>query len=377
MRRHVVSRSLIFLSVVAVGVVYQNCSAPINIKPAEQISSTTFEPDSPRASETVCSPMSTLSCSGSNPNGVYSKVCNTNGASYGSCNITSCINGYSFLDGKCSLTSETTFNPKSWMQIDSNSTFDSNNGGHLYYVNGKIIILFMSMYANFSVYDVATKAFISTPPVPTPSAPAVNDRATSFALGNSVYLILGTTLWEYSTVSNNWVNKGIVPGNDHRRAFSFSVNGSAYVNGGFYNEGKTFKYSPSNNQWTQVGDHRFTNASYEYGSHFVLNNKAYIYDGILTEYDPSTDTWTNKNSTYFPYYTTFTMNNKGYLIASKSQYVSPNKLYSYDPSNDSWTELKDYSPNYFCNLYGVGAGTSAYLFVGGNSNSCELWQLTP
>lgn len=355
---------------------YQNCSGPVSIKPAEQQSTSNLPSDgNPQTS--VCTALSTVSCQGNDPNGVYSKSCDSSGSSYGACQLSSCKSGYSLTNGQCQLTPTPSFNPSFWGELDSNSIFDFNNGGHLYYVNNKIVIMFMSMSAYFYVYDVATKTFITTPSVPSPEYPAIYDRAVSFALGNSIYLILGTTLWEYNTSTNAWTNKGTTPGNDHRRAFAFTVNGYAYVNGGFYNEGKTYKYSPSNNQWTSVSDHSFTNASYEHGSYFVINNKVYIYDYNLTEYDPSTDSYTLKKYRYFPSYKAFSINNKGYMVAAASQYTSPNILYSYDPINDSWIELKDYSPNYFCNLYGVGAGSSAYLFVGGNSNSCELWKLTP
>lgn len=334
MRRRVVSRILVFLSITIIGLAYQNCS-PINIKRAEQIASTTPlttpVPDSPPTLDSIPVPDSAPAPA-------------------------------------------TTFNPKSWMKIDSNTTFDMQNAGRVYYINGKIIGLFMSMSAYFFVYDVARKDFVSAPPVPAPIYPGTNDRAPSFALGDSLFVILGTTLWKYSTVTNNWVNKGIVPGNDHRNAFSFTANGNAYINGGFYNAGKTLKYFPTNNQWVQIGDHTFISASAEYGSYFELNNKAYVYGGsAITEYDPSTDTWNDviKSVYYKPrQHAMFSMNNKGYLMTER-------ELFNFDPAAKTWVKLKDYSPNYFCNLFGVGAGTSAYLFVGGNSNSCELWHLIP
>jgi len=163
-------------------------------------------------------------------------------------------------------------------------------------------------------------------------------------------LLLFTVLLglHFSSFSQTWTPKRSLPASGVESPFSFSIGGMLYVGGGWSSSpiDSFFQYDPSGNTWTAMANIP-TPIESSYG--FVLNGKGYIacgYNGTLTTnvfmYDPGTNTWTQKNN--FPgtarqNHVCFSANGKGYLFAGFIGGSSnTNEMWQYNDTTDIWTQ---------------------------------------
>jgi N-acetylneuraminic acid mutarotase len=151
--------------------------------------------------------------------------------------------------------------------------------------------------------------------------------AVGFSIGNKGYIGTGCTelnssvttyvkdFWEYDPVADTWTQKADFGGGFTNAAAGFSIGNKGYVGTGShitYTDGNVvqtgikefWQYDPATDTWTQKAD--FGGSERELAKGFSIGNKGYIGWGQNTgysslkefwEYNPATDTWTRKADT--------------------------------------------------------------------------------
>lgn len=121
---------------------------------------------------------------------------------------------------------------------------------------------------------------------------------------------------------------------------------------------------------------------------FVIANNAYIAGGFkagyiymdeVWQYDPATDTWTQKAA--LPATVgggaAFTIDNKGYVVSGRINAINSNGVYEYDPALNSWTTKNNFPgpPRYSSCVFVLNS--KAYIGLGYNPLQNDLWQYEP
>ncbi|MDQ3109377.1 MAG: T9SS type A sorting domain-containing protein [Bacteroidota bacterium] len=237
--------------------------------------------------------------------------------------------------------------------------------------------------------------------------PAIGRRdAVGFSIGLKGYCgtgidmpdaYLGNVLsdfWEYSPVTNTWVQKASYPGNFNAGVYfatGFAVNGQGYIVcgkiGASYYSNEVWQFNPATNSWTQKTNFP---GGVRYGqSSFVLNGKGYVGCGTdenwftndFWEYNTATDFWLQKAN--FPgssrgFASACAIGTKGYMGMGTDGGFKDD-WYEYDAPGDSWSvkanlpaEGRRSSPMF------VISG-SGYLMMGKglSGKHRDLWQYKP
>lgn len=205
------------------------------------------------------------------------------------------------------------------------------------------------------------------------------DGAVSFAIGDKIYTCLGkdgtgnliTDLFEYNTITENWTKRASFPSNGRTRASVFVIDNVAYVGLGYkggassqvnvfpiYNEVSDFwKYNPSTDTWSQIAS--FPAGSRASACGFSLNNKGYIVGGGYSK---------NSGNTKYGYF---------------------KDTWEYDPQTNTWTQKANFIGGEFSELYGTTILGKAYIGLGqildpqtGTSTgigklTTDLWEYNP
>ena len=184
-------------------------------------------------------------------------------------------------------------------------------------------------------------------------------RFNGFSIGTKGYVVGGYTetastlygnnpssnLWIYDSASNTWSAGPNYPGGATvARAFSFVINGIAYV--GIGDNLNFYAYNPSTNTWTQKANR--PSGNFYQSTTFVLNNDGYVLSSsgssTLIKYNPSTDSWTSIDvSASLPeraYAFSFVANNKAYVGGGNTYGTSSmlNTFYEFNPSTNTFTQ---------------------------------------
>ena len=217
--------------------------------------------------------------------------------------------------------------------------------------------------------------------------------ATGFSIGTKGYIGTGTTssgFWEYDPSNNSWTQKSFTLTNRYE-ACGFSVNGKGYIGTGSSGVPDIWEYDPVNDSWIQKGNFPGGNRTDIDRAVFVICNKAYWGTGISAasnystdfwEYDPITDTWTQKVN--FPAAgrfgaTGFSISNHGYIGLGEGQNGLLNDFWSYDPFLNSWSAVSPFpgpsradAPSFVINNKAyIGTGTG-----GGGNFYNDFWEFT-
>jgi N-acetylneuraminic acid mutarotase len=202
---------------------------------------------------------------------------------------------------------------------------------------------------------------------------------------------------EEPTPTDKWVKLDNFPGTPRNESKSFVVNGKAYVIGGRRTGGTSidtkelWQYDATSKTWTQK-------ATYPGGATgstvaFVINNKAYVglgqLDGTDTgfrkdfwEYDPATNTWTQKADfagLAVENAVAFAVGGKGYVCLGRTAYNSTytKTVYEYNPTNNTWTKKTDFPGVARTASISFVINGTAYVGLGGFAVLKELWQYNP
>jgi hypothetical protein len=229
--------------------------------------------------------------------------------------------------------------------------------------------------------------------------------AVSFNIGTKGYIGTGKLVsyaaedfWEYDPSADTWSQKANVGGGNRFGGVGFSIGTKGYIGTGIeiilgsitvYLDKKDFwEYDPSANTWTQKNNFGGTVRSRAVG--FSIGSKGYIgtgYDANLLkdfwEYDPSSDTWTQKTDfggTPRQNATGFSIGTKGY-IGTGSDGNMTKDFWEYDPSTDTWTQKTDFGGTPREGATGLSIGTKGYIGTGVDPNypnySKDFWEYDP
>jgi N-acetylneuraminic acid mutarotase len=165
-----------------------------------------------------------------------------------------------------------------------------------------------------------------------------SSSAFAFTINDTIYVgnSGGTGLYKYNAAADAWTTLNNLPAtfNNRSGSFSFVIGNKAYVMGGVNGSGvcvnDLWEYNPATDSWTQKAG--FPGGKRSAGTSFVIGSYAYIAGGIDTidiaypslpkndfwRYDAATDSWQQKanlpyDSSYLYQPFGFSLNGKGYI----------------------------------------------------------------
>lgn len=151
-----------------------------------------------------------------------------------------------------------------------------------------------------------------------------------------------------------------------------------------------YEYDPATDSWTQKAS--FPGGVREAMICFSIGSKGYVGLGDIGgttafadfwEYDPSTDTWTAKAN--FPggarsTAVGFSIGTKGYVGCGDDFTNLKNDFYEYDPSTDTWTAKANFGGTARSDASGFSIGSKGYIGVGddgGAQMKKDFWEYDP
>ncbi len=188
----------------------------------------------------------------------------------------------------------------------------------------------------------------------------INRNSKTVKIISTVLLLMIVIVFECSA-QLTWSNAIAQPPFGARFACtSFSINGKGYVIGGCNNASynppylnEVWEYDPVTDSWTQKAN--YPGGSIYHPAAFVIGNFAYVGMGLITagncsgnfyKYDPSTDTWTPIAS--FPGsdrydVIEFVLNGEGYVCTgSTGGPPYEQDCYKYNSGTNVWTQIADF-----------------------------------
>jgi len=199
--------------------------------------------------------------------------------------------------------------------------------------------------------------------------------------------------WEYNPSTNTWTQKADFTGAGRWAPIFFAIGNYGYVGGGFNgssNYSDFYMYDPSTNTWTAkaniLGDARNGSAT------FTIGNKAYVCGGnastafyFVYEYDPNNNNWTQKSNiggslnikrAYMP---GFAIGNLGYIGTGNDGSSDQKDFWQYNPSTDTWTQKADFGGGVRNFAVGFSIGNKGYMGMGsdGSSDKKDIWEYDP
>ena len=154
--------------------------------------------------------------------------------------------------------------------------------------------------------------------------------------------------WEYDPSENQWIQKADFPGlpehidfeTEFAGNFGFAIGEVGFVGiSSYYNEESYFyKYDPSSDTWTSLGE--LPKKSFFNVKGFIITNN--FYSGLgsgpdFWKFDPEDVTWKQMRSCPIKIRTrlNFAINDKGYLgIGVNEDSGNPMAMYEFDPSKN-------------------------------------------
>ncbi|HKR04007.1 MAG TPA: T9SS type A sorting domain-containing protein [Bacteroidia bacterium] len=252
---------------------------------------------------------------------------------------------------------------------------------------------------SFWEYDLASNSWTQKASFTTIS----RYSAASFSIGNKGYIGTGEPyynphrdLWEYDPVANTWTLKTNIPVTTERfAAVGFSIGNSGFIGTGskatgLYND--FWEYMPGVDAWTQKAN--FGGGLRRHAAGFSICNKGYIGLGDSTlsgsklkndlwEYDPSTNTWTQKanfGGTARYWAVGFNIGNKGYIGTGSTVGTVYNDFWEYNPVNNAWTQKANFGGTARASAVGFNIGNRGYIGTGtggGGVYKKDFWEYNP
>lgn len=179
---------------------------------------------------------------------------------------------------------------------------------------------------------------------------------TTFTIGSYSYVCMGIEsavgdkkdVWRFDPSNQSWIKMNDFPGPSRAFAFSFVVDGKAYVGGGGHYGGSSYdlisdhydlwEYDPATDSWIQKSSFSPNGLSGKRFQATGIGNYGYFgANNFLYRYEPSIDQWWVFASpiSFKDGGIAATIGNKGYFGLG----VNSNNLWQFDPALDSWTEM--------------------------------------
>ena len=235
---------------------------------------------------------------------------------------------------------------------------------------------------------------------------AAREDAVGFSIGNKGYVGTGydgdkyiKDFWEYDPATNTWSQKADFGGTARCSAVGFSIGAKGYIGTGLNFTGTNYlgtkdfwEYDPSTNIWTQKAD--FAGIERFSAVGFSIGDKGYIGGGDkdlgqypalndFWEYDPSSDTWSQKSDigTYFNTQDAigFSIGTKGYIgTGYDGTGVLTDKFWEYNPATNTWTQKSSVGGYRRNSAVGFSIGGLGYVGTGELSDLKEdFWEYNP
>lgn len=231
-------------------------------------------------------------------------------------------------------------------------------------------------------------------------------NSVSFTIGDIGYVVTGydgddylTDTWAYHSDGDYWeklVDDGgnnIFTGEGRTGAVGFSINGKGYLGTGYNDDtgelADFWEFDPSTNTWTQKADFPGT-ARYD-AIGFSVGDYGYIgtgYDGSeqkdFYKYDPATDSWVQEvgyGGDKRQDATVFVINDVAYIGTGIQNGAYLEDFYSFDGS--TWTRLTDLDDDddyelTVANAAGFSINGKGYISTGLNGSvSTGTWEYDP
>ncbi|MEO8067202.1 MAG: hypothetical protein ABI599_05880, partial [Flavobacteriales bacterium] len=224
--------------------------------------------------------------------------------------------------------------------------------------------------------------------------------AVGFSIGSKGYIGTGyaagggatSDFWEYDPTTDSWSQKANVNPQGIAYGVGLSIGNKGYIG----SLPSWWEYDPTTNTWTQKSNFGVTQQRIN-AIGFSIGSKGYVGTGQevnpngpatsdLWEYDPLTDTWTQRAD--FPgggraAAVGFTIGAKGYVGTGSSSFADHNDLWEYDPVTDAWTQKADLSSSTRFDAVGFSIGTKGYVGTGRDAELNvtntynDLWEYDP
>jgi len=234
-------------------------------------------------------------------------------------------------------------------------------------------------------YDPTTDTWTTKTPMPTArqwlSTSAVNGKI--YALGGTprTYQPALSTVEEYDPATDTWTEKAPMPTARFTHSTSF-VGGRIYAIGGFLRartggpeppSSVVEEYDPATDTWTEKAPMPTARGML---STSVVDGKIYAIGGTtyrtglstVEEYDPTTDTWSTKApmpTARITFSSSSVVNGVIYVIGGGSVEPAVSTVEAYDPAADIWTTKTD-MPSARAGLATSAVGGKIYA-IGGNT----------
>lgn len=223
----------------------------------------------------------------------------------------------------------------------------------------------------------------------------------SFGLNGKVFLVGGqhqvagsdydlADCWAYDPTTDTWSQQADYGGGLISRGVAFTIGSLGYVGcGTVFPAGQLWAYDPAANQWTPKASAPIATptAVRILSAAFTVAGKAYVCGGLdtairsdLWEYDPVTDTWTQRTS--FPGggrygAIAFSANGKGYFGTGTNGANEQQDMWAYDPQDDTWIQLGNFPGAVRTNAAAFSIGTRGFVHGGvdvGVASYNDLWE---
>jgi len=189
------------------------------------------------------------------------------------------------------------------------------------------------------------------------------------------------TFMAYDPATNAWTQKADFGGTARNYAVGFSIGNKGYIGTG--NDGDLTKdfweYDPATDTWTQKAD--FGGSARDQAAGFSIGSKGYIglgrsvenLDKDFWEYDPATDAWTQKadfGGVARALTASFSIGSKGYVgmgvfsVPIETLVNALKDLWEYDPATDTWTEKADFGGGTRTTSFSFSIGAKGYIGTG-------------
>ncbi len=228
-------------------------------------------------------------------------------------------------------------------------------------------------------------------------------QAVAFSIDDKGYLGTGRNtagnalndFWEYDPQADTWTQKADYAGGARGEATAFVIDSEGYVGLGLSSGylQSFWKYSPASNSWQRIADFPANGRIGSIG--FSLGHKGYVGPGQfgtglnapdnqrdLWEYDPQTDTWTEKAS--FPgegrrEMAAFTIDNKAYAGLGGDLQNIYKDFWSYDPQLDEWKRIADFGGEALLSSVAFTLDGKGYVGTGADFDNFrqDFWSYHP
>lgn len=233
------------------------------------------------------------------------------------------------------------------------------------------------------------------------------ERAVAFTVGDYAYVGTGVDtsevtrkdFWKYDPVTDSWSQVADLPGSARRNAVAFSIGNYGYVGTGITSASSDFgtmlsdfyRYDPVSNSWSGIASYPGGSGNGVYfATGFGVSNKGYVcggklgsnfYISQLWEYNPSTNSWTQKPN--FPggvryQLCSFVVGNSGFVGFGTDNDMYRNDLWEFKPSANEWIERSSLPSSERSGVATFSIGDRGFICMGNNGGLLDdLWEYNP